>query len=199
MKFTKFTLLFLLSVTITAQIKKPTESEYSSLPNTVENQFLKIFKKGNSWHEYKMVKKTEFISFQKNVLDSISAIKKDIVEKNAVISTQKSKTISLNDTISKLKVDLNIALEKEDSISLLGLPIEKSFYNTILFSLILILLAALLLFIFKFKNSSIITNNAKKNLETVEQELDSYRKKSIEKEQKLRRQLQDEINKQRGV
>lgn len=198
MNLTKFILFFLLSITVTAQIKS-TEKPIQNSPNTIENQFRTIFTKGNSWHEYKMVKKTEFISFQKNILDSVSLLKKDIVTKNAVITTQKTEIITLKDSISLLKNDLTIALGKEDNISLLGAPVKKSLYNTILFCIILILLIALSFFVFKFKNSNAVTNEAKKNLTSTEQELENYRKKSIEKEQKLRRQLQDEINKQRGV
>jgi hypothetical protein len=39
----------------------------------------------------------------------------------------------------------------------------------------------------------------KKNVLEAENELANNMKKSLEREQKLRRQLQDEINKQRGV
>ncbi|WP_407267387.1 hypothetical protein R8G64_12630 [Tenacibaculum maritimum] len=44
-----------------------------------------------------------------------------------------------------------------------------------------------------------MTKEAKNNLAEIEQEFEEHRKKSLEKEQKIRRQLQDEINKQRGV
>ena len=88
---------------------------------------------------------------------------------------------------------------KVDNISLFGLLLNKTTYNSILWSLIGVLLISLLFFIYKFKNSSVLTNEAKESLVDVEQEFEQYRKKTLEKEQKLRRQLQDEINKQRGV
>jgi len=198
MKLSNLILLLFFTLSITAQTNLPSK-RLDSLPNTIENQFLKILKKGNSWHEFKMVKKTEFIRFQKNILDSVSTIKKDVIDKKNTIASQKTTIDSLNEDITKLKTDLSVALDKEDNISLLGIPVKKALYNTVLFSIILALLIALFFFIFKFKNSNLITNNAKKELLQVEEELDIYRKKSIEKEQKLRRQLQDEINKQRGV
>jgi len=198
MKLSNLILFFFLSITITSQTKK-TKAYLDSLPNTVENQFLKIFKKGKNWHEFKMIKKTEFAGFQKNILDSISTIKKDVIEKNNTIASQKKTITSLNSDITQLKTDLSTALDKEDNISLLGAPVKKALYNTILFGIILGLLAALFFFIFKFKSSHSITRNAKKELLQTEEEFESHRKKSIEKEQKLRRQLQDEINKQRGV
>jgi len=198
MKISKLIVFLFLTLSITAQTKL-SQKQLDSLPKTIENQFLKIFKKGNSWHEFKMIKKTEFVSFQKNILDSVSTIKKDVIEKNNTISSQKTTISSLSDDIKKLKEELNTALGKEDNISLLGIPMKKALYNTILFSIICGLLIALFFFIFKYKNSLSTKSIAKKNLAEIEEEFELYRKKSIEKEQKIRRQLQDEINKQRGV
>jgi hypothetical protein len=44
----------------------------------------------------------------------------------------------------------------------------------------------------------VLTKEAKANLQEAEEELTLFRKKSLEREQKLRRQLQDEINKNRN-
>ena len=198
MKNISLIFLFFLSLNITAQ-KKITQRQLDSLPKTIENQFLRIFKKGNSWHEFKMVKKTDFISFQKNILDSVAAIKKDIIKKDNTIASQTTTISSLNENIKGLKDELSIALGKEDNISLIGIPVKKALYNTILFSIIATLLIALFFFVFKYKNSLSSTTTAKNDLTVVEEEFELHRKKSIEKEQKLRRQLQDEINKQRGV
>jgi len=41
--------------------------------------------------------------------------------------------------------------------------------------------------------------SAKESLQESEEELVKFKKKSMENDQKLRRKLQDEINKQRGV
>ena len=42
-----------------------------------------------------------------------------------------------------------------------------------------------------------ITVDAKKGKIEIEEEFENYRQRSIEREQKLRRELQDEINKQK--
>ncbi len=60
-----------------------------------------------------------------------------------------------------------------------------------------ILLLLLIIFIIRFKASNAITVKAKENLATMQDEFEEHRKRSIEREQKLRRELQDEINKQR--
>jgi len=198
MKLLNLFLLLFLCANLQAQ-KRLTKRQVDSLPHTIPNQFTKIFRKGNSWKEYKMVKKTDFIKFQNSILDSVTILKKDIITKGDIITTQNKNITDLKDTIASLEDKLSTALDKEDNISLLGTQVKKPFYNTILFSIIIGLLLALLFFIYKFKNSISTTKLAEKNLTETEEEFEIYRKKSIEKEQKLRRKLQDEINKQRGV
>ena len=63
----------------------------------------------------------------------------------------------------------------------------------------ILLIVLLCYFIFKYKNSYLIILAAKEDLLEAENELVKFKKKSIESDQKLRRQLQDEINKQKGV
>ena len=54
---------------------------------------------------------------------------------------------------------------------------------------------ALIFFIFKFKGSNAHTQEARQKLADVESEYEEYRKKALEKEQKMGRLLQDERNK----
>ncbi len=70
--------------------------------------------------------------------------------------------------------------------------------HLLLWGIIVLLLLGLSYFIFKFFRSNILTKEAKNNLVDVEQEFEQHRKKTLVREQKLRRKLQDEINKQRN-
>ena len=92
-----------------------------------------------------------------------------------------------------------LLITKKNSISFLGIQLNKSTYTITVWSIILLLIIALFYFIYQYKNSFSILSEAKSNLSETEEELTIYKKKSLEREQKLRRQLQDEINKQRGV
>jgi hypothetical protein len=57
------------------------------------------------------------------------------------------------------------------------------------------LLAFLIFFVFRFKSSNTLTNQAQKLLNETEEEFETYKRVAIEREQKVRRELQDEINK----
>jgi hypothetical protein len=193
MKTLRIFLFFILTQSVIAQTTITNE------PNTVKNQFKKLYKNSNNYQIYKVVKKNTFLSLQKNILDSIKIIKEDAASKQLKINEQQKSITSLQTKIDTLNSDLSVSIDKEDAFSFVGISLNKGTYNTILWSIIGILLIGLAFFIYRFNNSNSVTKETKILLTDVELELEQYKRNSIDKEQKLRRQLQDEINKQRGV
>lgn len=165
---------------------------------TLEGQFDKINRISTSYQTYKVISKDKFQELKNNVLDSIKASNKDLKEQKVLLKNERDNVAKLNAELNKTKEDLKKAQEKENSISLFGFQISKVTYNLILWLIIISLALALAFFVFKFSKSNILTKKAKEDLEDVVQEFEVRRKKSLEREQKLRRQLQDEINKQRN-
>lgn len=165
---------------------------------TLEGQFDKINRISTSYQTYKVISKDKFQELKNNVLDSIKASNKDLKEQKVLLKNERDNVAKLNAELNKTKEDLKKAQEKENSISLFRFQISKVTYNLILWLIIISLALALAFFVFKFSKSNILTKKAKEDLEDVEQEFEVHRKKSLEREQKLRRQLQDEINKQRN-
>ena len=194
----KLVLLLLIVAPVYSQQKRLTVQQIDTLPNTVKNQFLKIYSKGNSWRTFKMVDKAEFVKFQNNILDSIANIKSEVTLKEKTLIKKEANIISLKSDIEKLQTDLSTSVNKEDSISFFGTLINKKTYNSILWGIIGLLVVALSFFIYKYKNNIASTKQSKLDLEEVETEFESFRKKSLEREQKLRRQLLDETNKNKS-
>ena len=188
-----YPLLFVLMVSVSAfaQEKKDTL--------TIPEQFDKIYRTSSSYQEYKVIRKTRYQELKKGVSDSLNVLKSNVKAKDQLIDEQKDSIQEIKKVADILGMDLKQTITQKNSIAFLGIEFSKSTYNIIVWSLIGILLIALLYFIYQFKNSFAITSQAKNNLEDVEQEFAVHKKKSLEREQKLRRQLQDEINKQRGV
>jgi len=167
-------------------------------PNTIEGQFDKMYRISSTYQTYKVIDKDAFIILKNNVLDSIKKTKKALVELENLLKDERETIAYLNESMTKTQLELDNALSKEDTISFLGIPLSKLSYNLILWTIIIGLSGGLGFFVFKFFKSNVLTKQAQENLITVEEEFEAYRKKSIEREQKLRRQLQDEINKQRN-
>lgn len=172
--------------------------EITDEPNSIENQFDKIYRTSTSYQIYKVISKKAYQGLKVNVLDSLNSSKKIILEKERLLKEEKNTIEETKKLLSKTQLDLETANQKENSISLFGLQLSKISYNLLLWGIIIILLLGLSYFIFKFIKSNVLTKEAKNNLIDVEAEFELHRKKSLVREQKLRRQLQDEINKQRN-
>lgn len=199
MKFKTLFILFLItSFSITSQ-------EVIKEDNSIKGQFDKIYRTSTTFRppgtgkKYKVIDLVKYQSLKTNILDSIKSSKKIISEKENLLTSERSNLQELNASLNKTKVKLDAALQKENTISLLGVQLDKVTYNLILWFIIITLALCLSFFVFKFTKSNILTKTAQENLTSVEKEFEDHRKKSIEREQKLRRQLQDEINKHRNA
>jgi len=197
-----FITLLLFSFSAVAQ-DTPDEAKASLNSGTINSQFDYLYKKSPKWTDprtgqrYKTVKVNNLFKFKENVSDSIKLVKQKYQAANATIATQKTEIETLKTSLGETNDNLSSVTKEKDEIKFLGLPMSKSGYNTILWSIIGVLAAATALFIGKFKRSNVITVDAKKDKDEIEEEFESYRQRSIEREQKLRRELQDEINKQK--
>ncbi|NVJ89701.1 MAG: hypothetical protein HWD82_09735 [Flavobacteriaceae bacterium] len=199
MKFKILTLFLFLSIAFSFA-QETNEVEDQSL----KGQFDKIYRTSTTYRppdtkkRYKVINIESYDFLKANVLDSIDKANKEVADKIKQLNAERDKNNQLNTVLTKTKKELEIALENENSISFLGIPLSKTSYNFLLWSIIILLIGALATFIFKFTRSNVLTKKAQENLVDLEYEFETHRKKSLEREQKLRRQLQDEINKQRN-
>ncbi len=166
--------------------------------NSIENQFEELYKKSSTYQIYKVISKDKYQRLKLNILDSLKNLKKIIAHEQSLLLREKTNINETKTLLAKAEIDLNIALKKENSIDVLGVQLSKTAYNMLLWGIIVLLLSGLSYYIFKFFRSNILTKEAQNNLMDVEKEFEQHRKKTLVREQKLRRKLQDEINKQRN-
>lgn len=174
------------------------ESPKPSLDNgSIESQFDYLYRKSSSYQEYKVVKKTSYQKIKGNVLDSLKSLKGELGETKNLVDTQRAEIESLKSNLKTTNDDLNSVTKEKDNIRFLGFPMTKQSYNTLLWSIIFALVALLLFFIFKYRSSNAITVQAQDSLTDTEKEFEAYKARALEREQKVRRELQDELNKQK--
>ena len=167
--------------------------------NSLEDQFSGVIEKSNNYQDYKVVKKVKLYSLRKNVLDSISSLKNTIFTANKTIANQRNEILDLKKQLQSTQDSLTVSKEKEDGMLLFGSSVKKSTYNTVLFSIIGLLVMALIILFFQFKSSNAITKTTKQKLVETEEEFEAHRQRALQREQEIRRKLQDEINKNKGA
>lgn len=191
-----FLLALLISVsTVSAQ---KTEKELSLTNSTVNEKFDYVITKSNNFQEFKVVKRTWLHTIKKQVLDSVNKQKGEIKALAVIIEDQKSNTKKLELKIETLNSEITSVNTDKDNISFIGSDMKKGAFKNLFWGIISILSILLLFFIFKFKNSNTVTQEAKSQLADVEKEYENHKKTALEREQKVMRKLQDELNKNRS-
>ena len=192
MKINLHLLFFLLTVSFSFS------QETTKKALSIEKQFDEIYRKSNSYEAYKIIKKEYYQRLKLNTIDTLEYANNKISEKEQLLFIQKNKIEKNKLFITKTTLDLKRSLERENSISFFGIEVTKIFYNLLLWGIILFLLIYLVFYVVKFTRNNMLTKKAQTELTDLENEFEVFRKKSLQREQKLRRQLQDEINKQRN-
>ena len=199
MKFSKHLLaflIFLMATSLSYSQEDQNNTPKPSLDNgTIESQFDYLYRKSSSYQEYKVVKQTFYYKIKKNVLDSLKVLKNELAATKQMVTTQNTEIDELKGSLKTTNDNLTNVTKEKDSINLVGISLTKSSYNTILWSIIIGLILFLLFFIYRFKNSNSVTKQANKSLAEIEEEFFAFKTISLEREQKVRRELQDEINK----
>jgi hypothetical protein len=160
---------------------------------TLEEQFVDVIDKSNRYEEYKVVKIYKLNNLKKNVLDSIASIKKDLENAQGTMAVQKSEIDTLTQSVASLQTELKTSIENQDGIILLGALITKTTYKITVWGIIGLLVLVALFLSYKFKNSNAITKAANLKLSETDEEFETHRQRALEREQQLRRKLQDEI------
>ncbi|MDB4198915.1 hypothetical protein N9752_01115 [Polaribacter sp.] len=186
-----FIAILLISISF-AQKTKDTEEI------SIRGEFDKLYRVSTNYKGYKVINKEKFLDLKQQVLDSSKASQNLLIEKNNLLKASRLDSKKNKDLLTLTKLKLETALKKENSISFFGIQLSKFIYNLLLWTLISLLIVLLIYLSFKFQKNNFITKRAAQNLKDVEHEYEQYRKKALEREQKLRRTLQDEINKQRN-
>ncbi|MEZ5007754.1 MAG: hypothetical protein R2753_06325 [Chitinophagales bacterium] len=162
---------------------------------SIKEQFDYINSNSNRYQDYRVVKQTWLNQLESNVADSLNVVKKELKETHSLINEQKKEINSLKELLDNTNSSLDKVNNEKDKISFFGIMLKKAAYKSIMWAIIAALGVLLLIFIMRFASSKSVTAQTKKAHNEVMEEFSNYKNKAMEEEQKLRRKLQDEINK----
>ncbi|WP_274476501.1 tRNA (guanine-N1)-methyltransferase [Mangrovimonas aestuarii] len=188
------------SLNLQAQTNDSEDDGLSLNSGTISNQFDYVIQKSNNYQDYKVVKRHWLSTLKSHTMDSLKAVRKNLADTQAIVDTQAKEITELKGNLENTQNNLEQTNLEKDSIQMFGfIPMSKGSYSMTMWSIIGGLLVFLLFFIYRFKNSNTVTKQAQKALRETEEEFEEHRKVALEREQKVRRQLQDELNKQKAL
>jgi uncharacterized protein HemX len=176
-----------------AQVKAPVDS--AKADPSLRGQYEFMLSKSKTLNTYKLINPYRLSSFYKSVTDSIRKERNTYKMANAKVAEQAKIITELNNQIKGNEDSIASSNSKVNEISFLGISFAKGTYNTIVWTLIIVLALG---FAFVTIRSAKHTHEAKYRTglyEEISQEYQAYKVKANEKEKKLARELQDERNK----
>lgn len=179
--------LFFAMNTIVAQQKE-------AVADSIDKEINELIESSSEYNGYKNIRQYKIDNLQKS-------IKEQVNELDARIEALNEKNAEKQEQIERFKKDLDERnkeieeIEKSKSeISFLGMNTLKSTYKTAVGIIIGVLVLFLLVFFSRYRSSQKTTKVSRKNLRSLEEEYEAYRKKALESQQKLGRELQDVRN-----
>jgi hypothetical protein len=198
MKRNLFLFLFVSLFTTVYSQEQSESSTTATMNGTLDKQFDYVLQRSNNYQDYKVVKKDYILLLKKNSIDSSNRFKKELIAIKEQVASHDNEVKILKDTLATTKVELEKLQSAQNNILFLGAPVSKTNYNLIMWGIVVGLFLFLFLLFFQMRNAKIIAKEAKEASDKVESDFEDYKQKALEKEQKLGRQLQDEINKHKA-
>lgn len=186
---------FLLSFLFLLFLGMGSYSQSASSGKKIDDKFSELIEVSNSFKGYKVVDYEKLTSLQHSVSNRIEELNSEIASHEKSMASQKHNIGALKAEMKNLQAQLTAVSSEKDAITFLGIPFSKTSYKLAMWGIVAILVLALVLFVVRFKKSHVHTREARKNLAETEIEFEAFKIKSLEKEQRLGRLLQDERNK----
>lgn len=167
------TLFFSVSLA-SGQTKMPEELTTA----TIRGQIEYVEDHTRIYDNFRAIREDVFQKLNRNILDSLAAEKGRVSELKNTTANLNSQTNSLNVLLASTRRQLNEVTATKNKIRVLGLEINKTAYNTIMWILVggLILLMAIGFLI--FKRNLVVLLRTEKDLKELKEEFAAYRQSS---------------------
>jgi hypothetical protein len=150
------------------------------------------------YENYRAVREDIFQKISKNTIDTLTKLSTKI---NALILRNRvldNRIDSLKKAQESFNAELKEVTRTKESISVLGLEINKKAYNSFMWTIMAVLLLLLLIGYFTFMQNRTITLRTKKDLNELMDEYEKYKKKTRLEREKMTIDHFNEIKKLRG-
>jgi hypothetical protein len=168
---------------------------FSQTNESLNTRWDKMLNKSSTFENYKVIKKTELADFWKFVQDSVSTLKSQLSQEKALIAKQKGEIEVLQKQSNEINSNLESTRNEKDSMSFLGMDVDKYSYATTLWILIFLILAGCGVLFYLFQNSNKVTTQKTNDYESLNKSFEEFKQNKIEVERKLKREIQTQMNK----
>lgn len=152
---------------------------------TLEAQMEYIHQNTRVYNNFRAVREDIFLKMKGNVIDTLNEEKLKVAQLNSRLSERNFQIETLNTDLGRTKNERDEAIRNKNSLTILGISMNKAVYNSVMWFIILGLAALSIIMLVLFRRSFTVTSQTKNELNAALEEFDQYRKNSREKYEKL--------------
>jgi hypothetical protein len=188
------TVLLIALIKVTGQGTLPDELTKSPL----KEQLKYLEDRTRIYENFRAIREDMFQKLKINVTDTLSAFNRKIAGLNKTTSVLSQTIDSLKADLASTKTRLDEMTRTKNSMSVIGLEINKIAYNNIMWTILALLAAILLLGFLVFKRNLSTLFKTRKDLQELKDEFETYRKTSREAREKMTMDHFNEIKRLKG-
>ena len=162
---------------------------------SLSGQYREMLMRSRTQEGYKLVNPTRLTNLWNNTMDTLRAERRKRMDAEQKLSAGLQSVNGLKDSLERSKEMLDKSEAMVDQMSLLGIPVNKTVYNSIMWGAVLLLTLAVVILVFQTARYRREAVYRVKLFEELSAEYQTHKIKANEREKKLARELQDERNK----
>lgn len=195
MKSTKLLFYIVLMLFISETVYGQSASSAPLEKGTIQSKFSYMISESERFKEHQIIRRSWVRKVRDHVADSLNSVRTELKQTQNIVGTQKSEIEGLKNELTNTNENLSAVTDEKDNIAFFGKNTAKATYKRIMWSIVtgLSILSAILFL--SFKRSNGITTRTQEVLKRTQDDFDAYRERTLKKEQKIMRRLQDELNK----
>ncbi len=166
--------------------------------STLNEQMDYVQERTRIYENYRAIREDMFQKIKENAIDSLTKSKRTISELRKSSSLLTSRIDSLGRALQTTKNSLEEITSTKNSISILGIEVNKVTYNSIMWIIVAALVILLAVGFLAFKRNIVNTIHTKKELEGLKSEFEVYRQTAREAREKMSMDHFNELKKLRG-
>ncbi len=182
--------MVLVSAHIQAQSRVALEGEHN-----LQDRYALMKEKSETFSDYKVIKIGILDGVWKITMDSLQKEKTALAKASATITQMRSEVAKSEERVKQADASIAESDYERTHMKVIGIPMAKSFFVTFMF----ILVGGLLIGAVTIMTSLRVLRKSVKEKDLtiygLTNEFDEFRKKALQKEMKISRELQDERNK----
>ena len=178
-----------------SQTQREISRSKKELNNNLENQFELILNIGKDYTTdsipFEVIKKRYLIAFKENLKDSLISQSTELKSHKSKLNSIQKAFQDIENENTELKKELSEISTKENSVNFIGGNINKTLFFAINYTIIIALILGIIFLYKHYLSSSKIQANLIEALKVSEETINSNKKKGLNRELKLKREILD--------